>query len=109
MTTIALALTWGLSLALAAFGLLTVNGRRIIMATVVNVERHGGEGLSANELRDKYLILLEASTYPKMYLLFGQRARILAALDKLAERMTAAPPALPTGPSIWHANPYFRA
>jgi hypothetical protein len=87
------------------FGLIALHGRYIIMSTLRAVE--AGADTATGDHRDRYLILLEARTYPKTYLLFGARRRINAALETLTRAPGFIARELPTGPSIWHRNIYF--
>lgn len=90
----------------AGFGLIALNGRGIILRALLAAESADLTG-TPEELRQQYLILLEGQTYPKTYLLFRQRARISAALGRLAASPGFVPEVLPSGPSILYRNYYF--
>lgn len=108
MPVVVTALSLAVLVLVVAFGILALAGRRTILRTLEAVETGGGEGCEPSELRRRYQVLLEASVYQKTYLLFGERERIAAAVDLLAGLPGFTPAALPHGPSILHANPYFR-
>lgn len=91
--------------AVGGFGLIALHGRGIIMRTLRAVENPGAP--AAGEPGDQYLILLEARTYPKTYLLFRERERIDAALGLLSAAPGFIARDLPSGPSIWYRNVYF--
>lgn len=102
--TIAIAVFTSVTIVTACFGLFALHGRGIILRTLRTVE---STEVPSVDCGDQYLILLEALTYPKTYLLFKERARIGAAIDRLAAAPGFVPRTLPAGPSIWHRNVYF--
>jgi hypothetical protein len=90
---------------IGGFGIVALQGRSVVLRTLHAVEE--AQPPAAGDYRDQYLILLEARTYPKTYLLFRTRDRVNAALDKLAGAPDFVARGLPNGPSIWHRNIYF--
>lgn len=108
MPAVVIALSIAILVIAVAFGIMALNGRRIILRTLQAVERSGG-GADAVELRRRYQVLLEARVYAKTYLIFAEQERIAGALERLADAPGFTPVAPPHGRSIIHANPYFRA
>lgn len=109
MPAVVIALSFSVLVIAVAFGVLALAGRQTIMRTLKSVEGSGGGGCEQSEIRRRYQVLLEGCVYPKTYLLFGERERIATALDRLARQPGFVPVAPPHGPSILHANPYFKA